>query len=94
MSEIIRLSKTVSRAELVQWLLQSGEDAASLPQVAALAGFAWQEKPLLEAEKVQREPKRGEDKPITLVQPEDKPPVPVLPQAPKAFNRNVEIHVL
>jgi hypothetical protein len=86
MSEIIRLSKVVSRAELVQWLVQSGEDAASLRQVAAFAGFEWQEKPLLEAEKTQKEKKRYEDKQIPRLQLNDKPPIPVLPQAPKAFN--------
>ncbi|OQX03132.1 MAG: hypothetical protein BWK73_40520 [Thiothrix lacustris] len=86
MRGITRLSKAVSRAELVQWLMQSGEDATSLQQIAALAGFEWQEKPLLTVEKVQKEPKRGEDKQIPLVQLEDKPPIPVLPQAPKVFN--------
>lgn len=86
MSEIIRLSKAVSRAELVQWLVQSGEVAASLKQVAALAGFEWQEKPLLEAEKAQKEKKRYEAKQIPVVQLEDKPPVPVLPPPPTAYH--------
>lgn len=86
MSEIIRLSKAVSRAELVQWLIQSGEGADSLLRVADFAGFAWQEKPLLEVEKTPKEKKWDEDKQIPLVQFEDKPPIPVLPQAPKAFN--------
>ena len=86
MSGITRLSKAVSRAELVQWLVQSGEDAASLRQVAGFAGFAWQEKPLLQTDAVKQEKKPERLKQERPVLADDKPPVLVLPQAPKAFN--------